>query len=196
MATIDADRVEAAVAELIAAIGDNPQRPGLKDTPRRVAQAWQEYFAGVGIDPLTHLADTLDINGDTAPTGPVIMRDIAFRSMCEHHLVPVLGTAHLAYVPRHKVIGLGALPRVVETLAARPQLQERLTEQIADTLHEGLDPHGVLVIIEATHGCVTARGVRQTGSSIVTLATRGTLDDPTARAEIMGLIAAGHGADA
>ena len=188
MAHIDVDRIEAAVTELIAAIGENPQRPGLLDTPRRVAEAWQEYFAGIGTDPLSHLASPIDIDSDTDTTGPVIMRGIEFRSMCEHHLVPVLGTAHLAYVPDQKVIGLGALPRVVETLAARPQLQERLTEQIADTLHTGLDAHGVLVIIEATHGCVTARGVRQTDSTIVTLATRGTLDNPDARAEIMTLI--------
>lgn len=188
MAHIDVDRIEAAVTELIVAIGENPQRAGLLDTPRRVAEAWQEYFAGLGTDPLTHLANPIDIDGDTDTTGPVIMRGIEFRSMCEHHLVPVLGTAHIAYVPDRQVVGLGALPRVVETLAARPQLQERLTEQIADTLHAGLHAHGVLVIIEATHGCVTARGVRQTDSTIVTLATRGTLDDPAARSEIMTLI--------
>lgn len=188
MAHIDVDRIEAAVTELIAAIGENPQRAGLLDTPRRVAEAWQEYFSGLGTDPLTHLANPIDIDGDTDTTGPVIMRGIEFRSMCEHHLVPVLGTAHIAYVPDRHVVGLGALPRVVETLAARPQLQERLTEQIADTLHAGLHAHGVLVIIEATHGCVTARGVRQTDTTIVTLATRGTLDEPAARAEIMTLI--------
>ncbi|HRN30262.1 MAG TPA: GTP cyclohydrolase I FolE [Terrimesophilobacter sp.] len=195
MAHIDVDRIEAAVTELISAIGENPHRAGLADTPRRVAEAWQEYFAGLGTDPLSHLADPVELDGDVSPSGPVIMRGIHFRSMCEHHLVPVLGTAHLAYVPRDRVVGLGALPRVVETLATRPQLQERLTEQIADTLHEGLDAHGVLVIIEAAHGCVTARGVRQTDSTIVTLATRGTLDDPTARAEIMALISPGEGGD-
>src|SRR5690606_38790101 len=136
MAHIDVDRIAAAVTELIAAIGENPQRPGLAETPRRVAEAWQEYFAGLNTDPPTHLAETLNTDGEPPPTRPVIMRGIHLPSMCEHHLVPVLGTAHLAYLPRNKVVGLGALPRVVETLAARPQLQERLTEQIADTLHE------------------------------------------------------------
>src|SRR5688572_2600246 len=112
MAHIDVDRIAAAVTELIAAIGENPHRPGLADTPRRVAEAWSEYFAGIHTDPLTHLAHPIDIDG--TPTGPVIMRGIEFRSMCEHHLVPVLGTAHLAYIPNNTVIGLGALPRVVE----------------------------------------------------------------------------------
>lgn len=195
MAHIDVDRIEAAVTELIAAIGEDPQRAGLVDTPRRVAEAWQEYFAGIDTDPLTHLAEPLDIDGEGTPTGPVIMRGIEFRSMCEHHLVPVLGTAHLAYVPHRKVIGLGALPRVVETLAARPQLQERLTEQIADTLMAGLDAHGVLVIVEGSHGCVTARGARQTASTLVTLATRGTLAAPAARAEIVGLLGAPEGGE-
>src|SRR5690606_15351554 len=183
----------AAVTELLGAIGEDPTRAGLVDTPRRVAPAWQEYFSGIGSDPLDLLAGPVDL-GDESASGDVdIMRSIEFRSMCEHHLVPMLGTAHLAYVPREKVVGLGALPRVVDTLAARPQLQERLTEQIADTLEQGLDALGVLVVIEATHGCVTARGVRQTGSTTVTVASRGTLDEAAARAEAMGLIGAGTG---
>lgn len=185
---VDVARIEAAVTELLGAIGEDPTRAGLVDTPRRVAAAWQEYFSGIGSDPLDHLAGSVDLGDESASGDVVIMRGIEFRSMCEHHLVPMLGTAHLAYVPREKVVGLGALPRVVDTLAARPQLQERLTEQIADTLEQGLDALGVLVVIEATHGCVTARGVRQTGSTTVTVASRGTLSEAAQRVEVMALI--------
>lgn len=187
---VDVARIEAAVTELLEAIGEDPARPGLVDTPRRVAAAWQEYLAGLGRDPLDHLAGSVDLGGESASGDVVVMRGLEFRSMCEHHLVPMLGTAHLAYIPRDKVVGLGALPRVVDTLAARLQLQERLTEQIADTLEQGLDALGVLVVLEATHGCVTARGVRQTGSTTVTVASRGTLEDVAARAEVMALMGA------
>src|SRR5690554_3709126 len=177
---VDEKRIEAAVTELLHAIGEDPTRAGLIETPRRVAAAWQEYVSGHGSNPLDHLAGSVDLGGESASGDVVIMRGLEFRSLCEHHLVPILGTAHVAYVPRDKVVGLGALPRVVETLAARLQLQERLTEQIADTLETGLDALGVLVVIEATHGCVTARGVRQTGSTTVTVASRGTLDEAAA----------------
>lgn len=190
VARIDTQRIAAAVTELLEAIGEDPTRAGLVDTPRRVAAAWQEYFAGLGSDPLDHLAGSVDLGAESASGDVIIMRGIEFRSMCEHHLVPMLGTAHVAYVPREKVVGLGALPRVVDTLAARPQLQERLTEQIADTLEQGLEALGVLVVIEATHGCVTARGVRQTGSTTVTVASRGTLAEAAQRAEVMALIGA------
>ena len=121
----------------------------------------------------------------------VLLRDIAFRSICEHHLLPFIGTAHVAYLPNERVVGLSRLPAVVETLAARPQVQERLTEQIADALQTGLEPRGVLVVLDAVHGCVAARGPRQTTSSTVTMASRGELGEPVARAEIMALIGAG-----
>lgn len=188
--SIDTARIEAAVTELLLAIGEDPARDGLAETPRRVAEAWREYFAGLGVDPTTHLTGSIAPEVSEA-SGPVIMRGIEFRSMCEHHLVPMLGVAHVAYVPRDRVVGLGALPRVVETVASRPQLQERLTEQIADALQTGLDARGVLVVVEASHGCVTARGPRQADSTTVTLASRGILDEPAARAEVVALMTAG-----
>lgn len=187
---IDSGRIEAAVAEILVAIGEDPARAGLEATPQRVAQAYQDFFAGVGADPLEHLADSVALpEGELGEL--VLLRDISFRSVCEHHLLPFLGTAHVAYVPSSRVVGLGRLPRVVETLASRPQLQERLTEEIADALSTGLDAAGVLVVLDAVHGCVSARGVRQATSSTVTMATRGTLSDPVQRAEAMALIGSG-----
>ena len=186
---VDTARIRAAVSELLAAIGEDATRPGLIDTPSRVAESYAEFFGGIGNDPLRHLADTETLTDAGQQPGELIMmRSIDFRSMCEHHLLPFLGVAHIAYLPRDRVVGLGKLPRVVETLAARPQLQERLTEQIADTVEQGLDALGVLVVLEASHGCVTARDIRQRNSSTVTLAARGTLAEPAARAEAMALI--------
>lgn len=182
---IDRQRVEAAVRELLAAIGDDPGRPGLADTPRRVAAAYEEYFAGVGADPALHL-DSEGLAGETGEL--VLLRDIEFRSMCEHHLLPFTGVAHVAYLPSDRIVGLGRIPRVVETVASRPQIQERLTDEIADALVAGLAPRGVLVVVEAGHGCVAARGARQAKSSTVTVASRGTLAEPIERAEIMALI--------
>jgi len=188
---IDTGRIEAAVAEILAAIGEDVTRPGIVATPRRVASAYAEFFAGLAVDPLDHLAEAVDLApGERGEV--VIVRDIEFRSVCEHHLLPFIGTAHIAYVPGDKVVGLGSLPRVVDTLAARPQLQERLTEEIADTLQQGLGPLGVLVVLEAAHQCVTTRGPRQSASSTVTLASRGTLSDTSARAEIISLIGGGE----
>ena len=185
---MDTDRIRDAVAELLAAIGEDAKRPGLIDTPSRVAESYQEFFSGVGVDPLDHLRDGALSDAGHQQGQLIVLRDIEFRSMCEHHLLPFLGTAHLAYLPRDSVVGLGKLPQVVDTLASRPQLQERLTEQIADALQEGLDALGVLIVLDATHGCVTSRGARQTHSSTVTVATRGALANPTERAEAMALI--------
>ena len=187
---IDTGRIEAAVAEILAAIGEDPTRPGLESTPQRVAQAYQDFFAGLAVDPKSHLAETIELADDQLGE-LVLLRDLEFRSICEHHLLPFTGTAHLAYIPDRKVVGLGKLPRVLDTLASRPQLQERLTEEIADALDEGLAPLGVLVVLDAVHGCVSARGVRQAKSSTVTMASRGTLSDPVARAEIIALISGG-----
>jgi GTP cyclohydrolase I len=189
VAPIDTGRVEAAVAEILAAIGEDPGRPGLATTPRRVAEAYADFFSGLGVDPLSHLGDSVELQlGSDELSELVLLRDIDFRSICEHHLLPFTGVAHIAYVPRSRIVGLGRLPRVVETLASRPQLQERLTEEIADALQEGLDPRGVLVVLDASHGCVTSRGVRQAKSTTVTMATRGTLSDPVERAELIALI--------
>lgn len=189
---MDTARIRAAVAELLEAIGEDPTRPGLIDTPARVAESYLEFFGGIGVDPLDHLTSGALSDSGHQQGELILLRDIEFRSMCEHHLLPFTGRAHLAYLPREKVVGLGKLPQVVETLASRPQLQERLTEQIADTLQEGLDALGVLVVLDATHGCVTTRGSRQVHSSTVTVATRGKLADPAERAEAMALIGKGQ----
>lgn len=182
---IDRARVEAAVVELLHAIGEDPTKANFATTPERVAQAYAEFFAGVGEDPQQHLIESVPID---QLSDAVVVTDITVRSMCEHHLLPFLGVAHVAYLPGERVVGLGKLPRVVNTLAARPQMQESLTEQIADALVEGLDPRGVLVVIEAKHQCVAARGVEQTESRTITIASRGELFEPAARAEIMTLI--------
>ncbi|HEV7949406.1 MAG TPA: GTP cyclohydrolase I FolE [Glaciihabitans sp.] len=192
MAPINTGRIEAAVAEILSAIGEDPARPGLATTPQRVAQAYTEFFAGLDVDPLSHLADSVEVMAEADELSElVLLRDIEFRSICEHHLLPFIGVAHIAYVPGKRIVGLGKLPRVVDTLASRPQVQERLTEEIADALQSGLDPLGVLVVLDARHGCVTARGVRQADSSTLTLASRGTLADPVQRAETIALIGAG-----
>jgi len=183
---VDQPRIEAAVAEILAAIGEDPGRPGLATTPQRVAAAYAEFFVGLGEDPLDHLRDTVPVGDRTGEL--VLLRDIEFRSVCEHHLLPFLGTAHLAYLPGDRIVGLGKLANVVETLAARPQLQERLTEEIADALEAGLAPRGILVVLDASHGCVTTRGPRQTHSSTLTMASRGELAMPVARTEIIALI--------
>ncbi len=189
MTGIDRPRIEAAVAEILAAIGEDPSRPGLLSTPSRVADAYEEFFAGLGQDPAEELGEGVPLEGHDAET--VLLRDIAFRSVCEHHLLPFIGVAHVAYLPNERIVGLGRIPRVVETLASRPQLQERLTEEIADALQDGLGAKGVLVVLDAQHQCVSARGVRQTESTTVTVASRGELADPVARAGLMALIGRG-----
>ncbi|MGC5172236.1 GTP cyclohydrolase I [Microbacterium sp. DT81.1] len=192
--TVDKQRVAALVRELLVAIGEDPDRPGLKVTPQRVADAYEEFFAGIGQDAAAPLARTISVSRgpapDTLPSGAVMLRDIAFRSVCEHHLLPFLGKAHIAYLPGEQVVGLGALPRVVDVLAARPQVQERLGEQIADAIADSLDTRGVLVVLEATHECVTMRGNRQPEASTVTIAARGELADAAARAELIALMGA------
>lgn len=183
---VDRQRVAAAVRELFSAIGEDPEHEAFAETPERVAAAYAEFFSGVGVDPLSHLSDSVAV-GDRAGE-LVLVRDIALRSVCEHHLLPFRGRAHVAYRPGERVVGLSAIPRVVETLASRPQLQERLGEQIAETLEIGLAPEGVLVVIEASHGCVADRGVRQTDALAVTVASRGVLARSGERAEVLALL--------
>ena len=188
MTGIDRARIEAAVTELLAAIGEEPSRAGLRETPSKVADAYTEFFSGLGADPLEPLRETIPVDGDAEL---VILRDVEFRSVCEHHLLPFVGRAHLAYLPGDRVVGLGRLPRVVDILAARPQIQERLTEQIADAVMQGLDARGVLVVLDAQHQCVTTRGPRQVHSSTVTVASRGALAEPARRSEVVALIGTG-----
>jgi GTP cyclohydrolase I len=191
---VDRERIAALVRELLEAIGEDPDRPGLRQTPERVADAYGEFFAGVGEDAGAPLARTISVSRgpapDTLPSGAVMLRDILFRSVCEHHLLPFRGHAHLAYLPGEQVVGLGALPKVVEILSSRPQVQERLGEQIADVIAASLDARGVLVVLEATHECVTMRGGRQPDASTVTIAARGELAEPAARAELVALLGA------
>lgn len=189
---VDRERVAALVRELLEAIGEDPDRPGLRLTPGRVADAYAEFFAGVGEDAAAPLAHTISVSRgpapETLPSGAVMLRDIRFRSICEHHLLPFRGHAHIAYLPGEQVVGLGALPKVVDTLASRPQVQERLGEQVADAIAGSIDTRGVLVVLEATHECVTMRGGQQADASTVTIAARGELAAPAARAELIALL--------
>lgn len=195
---VDRARVERLTRELLEAIGEDPERPGLKQTPARMADLYAEFFAGVGEDAAEPLARTISVSRgpapETQPSGAVMLRDIRFRSVCEHHLLPFAGRAHIAYLPGEQVVGLGALVRVVDTLAARPQVQERLGEQIADTIAEHLDTRGVLVVLDAAHGCVTMRGGRQSEASTLTIAARGDYSEPVARQELIALIGSGASA--
>jgi GTP cyclohydrolase I len=187
MTSIDRDRIAAAIREVLAAIGEDPGRAGLEETPTRVADAYAEFFSGVGVDAAEQLRQTFPLP-DGAASEPVLVRGISFRSMCEHHLLPFIGTAHVAYIPSDRIVGLGRLAAVVDTIASRPQLQEKLGEEIAETIEQALGARGVLVVLDAKHDCVRTRGSRQTGSTTVTIASRGELSSPAARAELVALI--------
>ncbi|UIP59521.1 GTP cyclohydrolase I [Agromyces marinus] len=197
MTRVDTDRIERAVHELLLAIGEDPERPGLERTPRRVAEAYAEYFSGIGVDATLPLADAVPAGetdaGAAATSDAVVLRELSFRSVCEHHLVPFTGTAHIAYLPGERIVGLGRIPAVLDTVSSRPQLQERIAEEVADALEAGLQPRGVLVVLDAVHTCVTTRGARQARSSTVTVASRGEFAAPAARAEVMALIGSGSG---
>jgi GTP cyclohydrolase IA len=184
---IDYDRIERAVREILLAIGDDPDRDGLQRTPARVARLYAEIFAGIGDDPSRHLTTTFEADHDEM----VMVKDIPFHSMCEHHLVPFVGQAHVAYIPNDdgRLTGLSKLARVVEGFSNRPQVQERLTTQIADAIEMALQPKGVLVVIEAEHLCMSMRGVRKPGSVTVTSAVRGLFRaNEATRAEAMSFI--------
>jgi GTP cyclohydrolase I len=183
----DAIRAAAAVRELLLAVGEDPDRPGLQDTPARVARAYAETFAGLWQDPADVLATTFDEDHDEM----VLVRDIPMYSTCEHHLVPFHGVAHIGYIPGEdgRVTGLSKLARLVEVYARRPQVQERMTSQIADGLSDVLKPRGVLVVIEAEHLCMAMRGIRKPGSTTVTSAVRGLFrDNQATRSEAMSLV--------
>jgi GTP cyclohydrolase IA len=184
---VDHARAAAAVRELLLAVGEDPDRPGLQDTPDRVARAYAEVFAGLWQDPADVLATTFDEDHDEM----VLVKDIPMYSTCEHHLVPFHGVAHIGYIPGEdgRVTGLSKLARLVEVYARRPQVQERMTSQIADALADVLKPRGVLVVIEAEHLCMAMRGIRKPGSSTVTSAVRGIFrDNPATRSEAMSLV--------
>jgi GTP cyclohydrolase IA len=186
---IDAPRIEAAVREILIAIGEDPSREGLLRTPRRVAAAYAELFAGLREDPRIHLGTTFDEDHKEM----VVLRDIPFASVCEHHLLPFIGTAHVGYIPRGRIVGLSKLGRLVEGYARRPQVQERLTSEIADALMEGLQPDGCGVVIEAVHTCMTIRGIEKAGATMVTSAMRGGFRGrPETRAEFMAIIRGGR----
>lgn len=189
---VDQARVAELVREILVAIGEDPDRPGLRRTPERVAEAYAEFFGGIGRDPSEPLGNPISVargpEPETVASGAVLVRDIAFRSVCEHHLLMFRGRAHIAYLPGDRVVGLGALPRVVDILSARPQVQERLGEQIADAIDQAIDARGVLVVLDAVHGCVTMRGGTQPDASTVTIAARGELAEPASRAELVALI--------
>ncbi|QWW20579.1 GTP cyclohydrolase I FolE [Schaalia sp. 19OD2882] len=184
----DEDGVVAAVRALLEAVGEDPDREGLKETPERMGRAWKELLAGLGQDPREHLRTVFEAGTDEL----VLVRDIHFHSVCEHHLLPFVGRAHVGYIPRGgRVTGLSKLARLVEGYARRPQVQERLTAQIADALDEVLSPQGVIVVIEAEHMCMSMRGIRKPGSSTVTSALRGIMRDGRTRAETMSLVLGG-----
>ncbi|HZK43943.1 MAG TPA: GTP cyclohydrolase I FolE [Syntrophomonadaceae bacterium] len=186
MKNIDKPKIEKAVRDILEAIGEDPAREGLIDTPKRVANMYQEIFAGLEIEPKEFLRVTFSEYHDEL----VLVKDIPLYSMCEHHLLPFYGKAHIAYIPQDgKIIGLSKLARVTEGYAKRPQLQERLTSQIADCINDTINPLGVGVVIQAEHMCMTMRGIRKPGSSTVTSALRGIFHNrPQSRAELFSLI--------
>jgi GTP cyclohydrolase I len=178
-------RIEKAVREILAAIGEDPNREGLRETPARVARMYAELFSGLRQDPRMHLQKFFTQQYDEV----VLVRDIAFNSICEHHLLPFMGQAHIAYIPNGRVIGLSKLARVVEVVSKRPQVQERMTEDIANLLVEELDAKGVAVVVEASHSCMTIRGIRKPGSVCVTSAMKGVFrSNLSSRSEVMTLI--------
>ena len=183
--TVDQARIQRAVREILAAVGEDPDREGLLETPARVARMYAELFSGLGQDPRVHLQTAFQEKYDEI----VLVRDIAFNSVCEHHLLPFIGRAHIGYLPDGRVLGLSKLARIVETISHRPQVQERMTEQIATLLEDDLGAKGVAVVVEATHTCMTVRGVRKPGSMCVTSAMKGVFRaNVSSRAEVMSLI--------
>ena len=183
---MDKEKIMQAVRDILIAVGENPDREGLKETPKRVANMYEEIFAGLNDDPKRHLKFFDEKSNDEM----VVVRDIPFSSMCEHHLLPFVGKAHIAYIPSdNKIIGLSKFARIVDNFAKRPQVQERLTSDIADFLEENLSPKGVAVIVEAEHTCMNIRGAKASGSSTMTSALRGIMKkDARTRAEVLSLL--------
>jgi GTP cyclohydrolase I len=183
--SLDRPKIMSAVKQILEAIGEDPDREGLRDTPRRLADMYEEIFAGLDTDP----SEYLSVGFEERHKEMVVLRDIPFQSMCEHHLLPFVGKAHVGYIPNGRIVGLSKLARVVDGFARRPQLQERLTSQIADAITEAVNPTGVGVVIEAQHFCMIMRGVKKPGSTMVTSAMRGLFkNNPPTRAEFLDFI--------
>ncbi|MEO6398482.1 MAG: GTP cyclohydrolase I FolE [Tepidiformaceae bacterium] len=186
---LDQERVKASVRELLLALGEDPTREGLRDTPRRIAEMYEEILGGLAVDP----ADFLKVGFEVAHDEMVILRNIPFYSMCEHHFLPFHGEAHVGYVPDGRVVGISKLARVVEGFARRPQIQEQLTSQVAETIMDALKPDGVAVVIEAEHLCMTMRGVKKPGSRMITSAMRGEFRASSiTRSEFLSLVHGHH----
>jgi GTP cyclohydrolase I len=182
---VDKSAIESAVRKILKAVGENPRRDGLLDTPARVARMYEEMFSGLHLDPARHLETTFPEAYDEI----VLVRDIPFTSMCEHHLLPFTGVAHVAYLPNGKVVGLSKLARVVEEVSRRPQVQERLTQTVADMLEDKLGTKGAAVVIESEHSCMALRGVRKSGTLTITSSLRGVFrEDQASRSEVLSLI--------
>lgn len=186
MSSVNKPQIEQAVRLILEAIGEDPNREGLLDTPKRVAKMYEEVFSGLNEDPKEHFKTVFGEDHEEL----VLVKDIPFYSMCEHHLVPFYGRAHVAYIPKGgRVTGLSKLARAVEAVAKRPQLQERITSTVADSIVETLEPHGVMVVVEAEHMCMTMRGIKKPGAMTITSAARGVLEhDASSRAEVLSLI--------
>jgi len=188
-AKVDIERIEKAVKEILLAVGEDVEREGLKKTPARVANMYAELLAGMHEDPKQHLRSVFSEDYDEI----VLLRDIPFYSICEHHLMPFIGSAHVAYLPSGGILGVSKLARIVDCFAHRLQTQERLTGQIADFIMNNLEPRGVAVVLEASHSCMTIRGIKKPGSVMVTSALRGIFKrDPKSRSEIMSLMHKGN----
>ncbi len=184
--TVDKAAIQEAVRTILRAIGESPEREGLVESPRRIADMYEELFSGLGDDPLALLTTGFE---EEAHKEMVIVKDIPFASMCEHHLMPFRGWAHVGYIPEGRIVGISKIARLVEMLARRPQIQERLTSQVADLLMDGLRARGAAVVIDAEHLCMTMRGVKKPGSRVVTSATRGIFrENPSTRAEFLSLL--------
>lgn len=183
--SVDLPRIERAVREILIAVGEDPDREGLRKTPNRVARSYAELMSGLRIDPQVYMRTVFKDGYNQV----VLLRNIPFHSMCEHHLLPFTGRAHVAYLPDGKVLGLSKIARLVDAFSMRPQLQERLTDQIADAIMEGLQPRGAVCVVEATHNCMTTRGIKKPGSTMVTSAIRGIFQtDPSSRGEVLALL--------
>jgi len=186
MLTINKKQIAQSIKQIIAAIGENPNREGLKETPERIAQMYEELFAGIGEDPREILRKHLT---EDQHKEMIILKDIPFYSMCEHHLLPFIGKAHIAYIPNGKIVGLSRLAHAVEIISKKPQIQERLTSEIADTIDSAVKPYGVLVVVECEHLCISMRGTKKPGTTTVTSAIRGYfLKNDATRQEAFSLI--------